>query len=233
MPDDEPVWDALLSALRAGRPTLLGLTGSVAAGKTTFAQEIARRLTERHVEIVGTDGFLLPTATLAERGLLERKGFPESYDLLRLTGFLDDVRANRPAVAPRYSHATYDPLPEAFGQSVHQPDLLIVEGVNALQPELIPFYDATLYLDAAENDLFAWYAARLARLREEARSDPSAYLHRLSRLSDEEFQGRIAHIWEETNLKNLREHIAPTKPFADLIVAKDRNHRLESFDDTR
>ena len=120
-----------------------------------------------------------------------------------------------------------------FGQSVHQPDLLIVEGVNALQPELIPFYDATLYLDAAENDLFAWYAARLARLREEARSDPSAYLHRLSRLSDEEFQERIARVWEETNLKNLREHIAPTKPFADLIVVKDRNHRLESFDDTR
>ena len=223
---DEPIWDALLSALRAGRPALLGLTGSVAAGKTTFAEELSRRLTDRRVEIVSTDGFLLPTAELEARGLLERKGFPESYDLPRLTRFLDDVRAGRPALAPRYSHATYDPLPDVFGQAIARPDLLIVEGVNALQPELRGFYDTALYLDASEENLFSWYAERLARIREDVKSDPAAYLHRLARLSDDEFHERIALVWEETNLKNLREHIAPTKPFADLTIEKGANHQL-------
>ena len=228
MPGDEPIWDVLLSALRAGRPALLGLTGSVAAGKTTFAEEFSRRLADRRVEIVSTDGFLLPTRTLSERGLLERKGFPESYDLPRLTRFLGDVRAGRPALAPRYSHATYDPLPDVFGQAIERPDLLIVEGVNALQPELRGFYDAALYLDATEENLFSWYAARLARIREEVKSDPAAYLHRLAKLSDDEFRERIARVWEETNLVNLREHIAPTRPFADLVIEKGADHSLIS-----
>lgn len=178
------------------------------------------------MEIVSTDGFLLPTQTLVERGLLARKGFPESYDLPRLTKFLDDVRAGRPALAPRYSHATYDPLPDVFGQTVERPDLLIVEGVNALQPELRGFYDTALYLDASEENLFSWYAARLSKIREEVKEDPTAYLHRLALLSDADFRERIARVWEETNLKNLREHIAPTKPFADWIVEKGASHEL-------
>jgi type I pantothenate kinase len=212
--------------LRAGRPALLGLTGSVAAGKTTFAESLSRRLTDRRVEIVSADGFLLPNQTLTERGLLARKGFPESYDLPRLTRFLDDVRAGRPTLAPRYSHATYDPLPDVFDQAVERPDLLIVEGVNALQPEFRGFYDIALYLDASEENLFSWYAARLSKIREEVREDPTAYLHRLALLSDDEFHERIARVWEETNLRNLREHIAPTRSFADWIVEKGASHEL-------
>jgi type I pantothenate kinase len=213
-------------ALFSGSLRLIGLAGGVAAGKSTLAAQLATLLPERRIAIVATDGFLLPTAELSRRGILNRKGFPESYDAEKLRAFLSAVRDGHPALAPRYSHALYDPLPDSEGVLIESPDLVIVEGVNALQSEFLPFFDRTLYLHADEADLKRWYVERVKRVREEVRETPEAYLHYLAKLSDGEFLARIERVWQEVNLKNLHEHILPTKELADLIVVKGADHEL-------
>ncbi|MGC4047323.1 MAG: hypothetical protein QM758_26280 [Armatimonas sp.] len=188
-------------------------------------------LHQRKVEIVATDGFLLPTAELERRGILHRKGFPDSYDAPKLMAFLEAIRAGNPTIAPKYSHILYDPLPDEQGQPIEAPDLVILEGVNTLQPEFLPYYDRTLYLHADEADLHRWYTDRVQRVREAVRDQPDAFLHYLAQLSDDEFTARINRVWEEVNLKNLREHILPTKPYADLIAVKGPDHELVNLID--
>jgi type I pantothenate kinase len=217
----------LTEILRLRAPRLLGLGGGVAAGKSTLAAQLAESLSPRLVAIVATDGFLLPTRELSARGILSKKGFPESYDAEKLVAFLTAIREGRPALAPIYSHALYNPLPDEQGQLITAPDLVIIEGVNALQPEFLEFYDLSLYLDASETDQKRWYIERVQKIREEVRATPDAYLYYLSQLTDKEFNARIERVWDETNLKNLREHIYPTKASADWVVTKETGHRLQ------
>jgi type I pantothenate kinase len=221
----------LTKLLRERAPRLIGLGGGVAAGKSTLAAQLAASLTPRQVTVVATDGFLLPTRELSARGILAKKGFPESYDAKKLVAFLTAIREGRPALAPLYSHTLYDPLPDSEGQLITAPDLVIVEGVNALQPEFLEFYDVSLYLDASEADQKRWYIERVHRVREDVRNNPDAYLHYLSQLSDDEFEARIERVWNETNLKNLREHIYPTRDSADLVLVKESNHTLQAVEE--
>lgn len=207
---------------------LIGLAGSVAAGKSTLAAQLAEteRATGKTVEVVSTDGFLLPNAELERRGLLGRKGFPESYDAGAFTAFLDALRSGEPAHVPVYSHQTYDILPETH-RTLHQPELVIVEGINALQPAFTAGkLDRRLYLHAEESDLFRWYRERLLRLRDAARTDSSSYFTRFLALTDTEWEARIQTIWESVNLPNLHEHILPTKALADTVLIKGPDHRI-------
>ncbi len=147
--------------------------------------------------------------------------------------FLEAIREGRPAIAPKYSHILYDPLPDEQGQFLEAPDLVILEGVNTLQPEFLPYYDRTLYLHADEVDLHHWYTDRVRKVRDAVRDQPDALLHYLALLPEDEFTARINRIWEEVNLKNLREHILPTKASADLVAVKGPDHELVSLDDQR
>ncbi|GAB5520513.1 MAG: type I pantothenate kinase [Rhodothermales bacterium] len=217
------------------RPFMIGIAGSVAAGKSTVARLLQVLLIEwaglPTVQIVSTDGFLYPTATLEARGLMHRKGFPESYDAALLLHTLQGVRAGEYHEAPIYSHRTYDRLPNTT-TAIQQPDVLIVEGINVLQPlpehpeGIRPFLDITLYVDAEEDTLFRWFRSRFQALLEAAKDDPSAYLHPFSTMTPTEVKARATHIWTSVNLLNLREHIRPTRQYADLILAKSANHRV-------
>ena len=207
---------------------LIGLAGSVAAGKSTLAAQLAERerAAGKTVEVVSTDGFLLPNAELERRGLLGRKGFPESYDAAAFTAFLDALRSGEPATVPIYSHQTYDILP-GQQRELLRPELVIVEGINALQPIFTDGkLDHKIYLHAEEADLFRWYRERLVRLRNDARTDSASYFTRFLELSEASWEERIRTIWETVNLPNLREHILPTKPLADEILVKGPDHRL-------
>jgi type I pantothenate kinase len=207
---------------------LVGLAGSVAAGKSTLAAQLAQqeRAAGKSVAVVSTDGFLLPNATLEARGLLARKGFPESYDAAAFTSFLDALRAGVSAHVPVYSHQIYDILPGA-PQELIPPALVIIEGINALQPQFTDGkLDFRLYLHADESDLFRWYSERLIRLRDAARIDPSSYFTRFLALSETEWNARIRTIWESVNLPNLHEHILPTRALADQVLVKAADHSL-------
>jgi type I pantothenate kinase len=220
-------------------PYVIGMAGSVAAGKSTTAR-ILRLLLARwpnhpKVDLVTTDGFLLPNAVLNRQGLLNRKGFPESYDLPSLLRFLSDIKAGRRSVAaPVYSHLFYDVLP---GERVviDDPDILIVEGLNVLQTSLPPrdgkaiphvsdFFDFSVFIDADENALQEWYVDRFLTLRETAFRDPRSYFHRYSSLDDPEARETATRIWETINLVNLRENVLPTRQRADLILRKGFDH---------
>ena len=224
-------------------PYVIGMGGSVAAGKSTTAR-ILRHLLARwphhpKVDLITTDGFLLPNATLRCEGLMNRKGFPESYDLPSLLRFLSDIKAGRKRIAaPVYSHLTYDVLPEQF-IIVDQPDILLVEGLNVLQTghlprdgEAIPyvsdFFDFSIYLDASEADLRRWYIDRFFSLRATAFRDPRSYFHKYASLSDPEAREIAAHIWETINLVNLRENVLPTRQRADLILHKASDHLINN-----
>jgi type I pantothenate kinase len=189
------------------------------------------------VELVTTDGFLLPNATLEREGLMEKKGFPESYDHRALLRFLSDVKAGeRHVVAPVYSHLLYDVV-EGETVSVDRPDILIVEGVNVLtarparQPRDIPFvsdfFDFSVYLDASEDMLERWYIDRFLRLRETTFRDPRSYFRKFAALDDAEAVRVAKDIWTTINLENLRSNIAPTRPRASLILTKGADHRIE------
>jgi type I pantothenate kinase len=214
-------------------PFLLALAGSVAVGKSTAARLICRLLTRLRpywrVELVTTDGFLLPNATLVERGILERKGFPESYDRRALLRFVADLKGGAPEVrAPRYSHLRYDVIPGEV-QTVKAPDVVLLEGVNVLQRGSAPVYvsdfvDFALYLDAEEDDVRRWYLERFLALRNGAFQNPDSYFHRYAQLSDDEATAVARSIWERTNRPNLRHNIQPTRPRADLILEKGRDH---------
>ena len=224
-------------------PYIVGMAGSVAVGKSTAARVLrallARWNDHMRVDLVPTDGFLWPNRVLEERNLMERKGFPESYDTGRLLQFLADVKSGRSNVkAPVYSHASYDIVPSG-GICVDRPDILIVEGLNVLQPAKLPkdgeaipfvsdFFDFSIYIDAHPTVIENWYLTRFMRLRETAFRDPRAYFHRYASLSDDKAHETALRIWHEINLKNLKENILPTRQRADLILVKGPDHRVEA-----
>jgi type I pantothenate kinase len=223
-------------------PYIIGVAGSVAVGKSTTARVLkalfARWPNTPRDDIDTTDGFLYPNAVLEREGLMERKGFPESYDLPALLRFLNEVKAGRhPVSAPIYSHLVYDVKPNEW-VTVDQPDILIVEGLNVLQtgrppkdgkaiPYVSDFFDFSIYLDADEDVLLRWYVDRFLALRGTAFSDPQSYFHRYSKLSDEEAVKTASSIWSRINLANLNENILPTRQRADLILTKGESHLVE------
>jgi type I pantothenate kinase len=225
----------------AKMPYVIGVAGSVAAGKSTTARVLeallARWPNVPKVDLVTTDGFLYPNAVLEREGLMERKGFPESYDLPALLRFLSDIKAGRrPVRAPVYSHLVYDVVPNHLVE-IDRPEILIVEGLNVLAPGRLPkdgkaipfvsdFFDFSVYLDADENVLRRWYVERFLALRETAFRDPKSYFHRFAKLTDEEAAATATSIWARINLVNLHENILPTRQRADLILTKGETHMV-------
>ncbi len=223
-------------------PYIIGVAGSVAVGKSTTARVLqallARWPNTPKVDLVTTDGFLLPNAVLEREGLMERKGFPESYDLPELLRFLSGIKAGRrPMRAPVYSHIVYDVVPNEWIE-IDRPDILIVEGLNVLQAGRLPkdgkavpfvsdFFDFSVYIDASEEVLERWYVDRFLALRLTAFRDPMSYFHRYSRLSDSEAMATAKSIWDRINLLNLRENILPTRQRADLILTKNASHLID------
>ncbi|WP_419818463.1 type I pantothenate kinase [Glaciibacter flavus] len=223
----------------ARTPFVIGIAGSVAVGKSTIAR-LLRELLARwdntpRVELVTTDGFLFPNAELERRGLMARKGFPESYDRRALLRFVSDVKAGSAEVrAPFYSHLTYDIVPDAQ-ITVRQPDVLIVEGLNVLQPPgpghrlaVSDLFDFTIYVDARTADITRWYEERFLKLQRGAFSDPKSYFHRYASLSEAEARARAGEIWRSINEPNLLQNIRPTRSRATLVLRKDATHAVSS-----
>jgi type I pantothenate kinase len=231
--------DTFLGALPSPRPYVIGIAGSVAVGKSTFAR-ILKALLGRwpahpRVDLVTTDGFLWPNAVLESRGLLHRKGFPTSYDVRALVQFMTDVKAAEgPVRAPVYSHVAYDIVPGEF-QQVNRPDILIVEGLNVLQtgdgsrqPRVFvsDFFDFSIYVDAQVADIERWYVDRFLKLRETVFRDPHAYFHRYAALDDTSAAETARDIWRTINGVNLTENILPTRERARVVLEKGSDHEV-------
>ncbi|MXP64431.1 type I pantothenate kinase [Roseomonas sp. M0104] len=233
------VQDTFLGQPAARPPYIIGIAGSVAVGKSTFAR-VLRALLARwpdhpKVELVTTDGFLYPTRVLEERGLMQRKGFPESYDLRRMIAFLSAVKAGEPEVAaPVYSHLSYDIVP-GKQQLIRRPDILIFEGLNVLQAApgatllASDFFDFSVYVDAEERAIADWYVQRFLLLQRTAFQQAGSYFQRYKDLPQEEAVAVARRIWEEINLRNLRENILPTRERARLVLRKGPQHAVEEI----
>lgn len=224
-------------------PFIIGVAGSVAVGKSTTAR-ILQALLSRwpstpRVDLVTTDGFLYPNAVLAEKGLMERKGFPESYDRARFVNFLADIKSGKANVkVPVYSHLVYDVVP-GTDITIDRPDILIVEGLNILQAGELPrtgrpilfasdFLDFSVYIDADNDDLEDWFMQRFFRLRETAFKDPTSFFRRFAEMSKEEAGSFGRQVWRSINLRNLVDNVLPTRGRADLILKKGKDHLIEN-----
>lgn len=223
-------------------PFIIGIAGSVAVGKSTTARVLRKVLSllpnKPKVELVTTDGFLFSNEVLIEKGILNRKGFPESYDTKRLLGFLSAIKSGQGELhVPVYSHLEYDIIKEE-SQVIESPDILIVEGINVLQVNsqkgqdnkvfVSDFFDYSIYVDALEKDIITWYINRFESLRATAFQDPSSYFHRFANMTPEESTEMANQIWNEINKPNLHDNILPTKYRADLILYKGSNHFVEN-----
>ncbi|UMP02649.1 type I pantothenate kinase [Amycolatopsis sp. EV170708-02-1] len=215
-------------------PYIIGIAGSVAVGKSTTAR-ILRTLLARwpdhpRVDLVTTDGFLYPRAELVRRGIMHRKGFPESYDRRALLRFVTEVKSGAERVAaPVYSHLAYDILPDEE-QVVQRPDILILEGLNVLQPgprlTVSDLFDFSIYVDAPTSDIERWYIERFLKLRHTAFADPASHFHHFAGLPDDEARAEARHLWRTINEPNLMENIKPTRPRATLVLRKDADHTI-------
>lgn len=222
-------------------PYIIGIGGSVAVGKSTTSRLLQALLARwpkmPKVSLVTTDGFLLPNAVLEAEGLMQRKGFPESYDIAALLRFMSDVKAGKSRVAaPVYSHLTYDVVPGAE-VVVDNPDILILEGLNVLQagrakgakamPFVSDFFDFSIFIDADEQLIHDWYVGRFLHLRESAFRDPQSFFNRYASLPEEEARALAEKLWSSINLPNLRDNIIPTRQRASLVLRKGADHRVE------
>ncbi|NOT09094.1 MAG: type I pantothenate kinase [Gemmatimonadales bacterium] len=235
----ERVTDRFLGKTVAQSPYILGLAGSVAVGKSTTSR-VLRALLARwpdhpRVDLVTTDGFLFPNRVLEERGLMNRKGFPESYDIRRLTRFVADLKGGAPLVtAPVYSHLVYD-IVDGDVQTIRQPDILILEGLNVLQGGtsgeerlfVSDYFDFSIYVDADEAHIREWFFQRFRQLRDTAFRDPKSYFAQYAGLSDTDAKRFADQVWEGINGANLRQNILPTRERAHLILEKGKDHRVE------
>ncbi len=240
------VRDDFLGRLVGVRPYVIGIAGSVAVGKSTFAR-VLRALLARwpdhpQVSLVTTDGFLYPNRVLEKRGLMKRKGFPESYDRKRMISFLAALKAGEAVVeAPVYSHQAYDILPDVV-QRVEQPNILIFEGLNVLQTggverpggqvqsvTVSDFFDFSIYVDAPEADIERWYQHRFLSLQKTVFQRPDSYFHHFHDLKEEQALQVASGIWRDINLRNLRENIAPTRERANLVLRKRSDHSVDEI----
>ena len=224
-------------------PFIIGIAGSVAVGKSTFSKILRLLFSEiyksKNIELVTTDGFLYPNSILDEKGLMERKGFPESYNTKLLYDFLFNIKSGiKNLEVPKYSHLVYDIL-EDENITVNSPSILILEGINVLQPPILKenyfepvisdFFDFSIYLDADESLIRKWYIERFLNLRQKAFSDKNSFFNRFADIDDQEAVDLATQIWETINLKNLDEYILPTRNRASMIVKKNENHKIDEL----